>query len=105
MKIIEKLSDMIADEIECAEKYAKCALNYKEDRPTLAETFYRISNEKMAHMALLHGQVAAIIDEYRKKNGEPPEGMKMLYEILHRKHIEHAAAVKGMLALYKENIK
>ena len=41
-------------------------------------------------------------DEYRKKNGEPPEAMKTLYEILHRKHIEHAAAVKGMLALYKE---
>jgi hypothetical protein len=28
--------------------------------------------------------------------------MKTLYDILHRKHIEHAAAVKGMLALYKE---
>ena len=29
-------------------------------------------------------------------------GMQMMYDILHRKHIEHAAAVKGMLALYKE---
>ena len=33
---------------------------------------------------------------------EKPEVMATLYEILHRKHIEHAAAVKGMLALYKE---
>lgn len=40
--------------------------------------------------------------EDRKKEGEPPEVMKTLYEILHRKHIEHADAVKGMLALYKE---
>ena len=103
MKIIEKLSDMIADEIECAEKYAKCALMHKEDMPALAETFYRIANEKMGHMTLLHTQVAAIIDNYRKEKGEPPEGMKMLYEILHRKHIEQAAAVKGMLALYKES--
>ena len=105
MKIIEKLSDKISKEIECAEEYVKCALYYKEERPTLAETFYRISNEKMNHMALLHAQVVAIIEEYRKKEGEPPEAMKILYEILHKKHIEHAAAVKGMLALYKENIK
>lgn len=102
MKIIEKLSDMIETEIECAEKYAKCALEHKDDMPQLAETFYRIANDKMGHMSLLHTQVAAIIDEYRKKEGEPPEGMKTLYEILHRKHIEHAAAVKGMIALYKE---
>lgn len=103
MKIIEKLSDMIANEIECAEKYAKCALEYKEERPQLAEVLYKISNDKMAHMGLLHTQVATIIDEYRKKNGEPPEGMKVLYDILHRKHIEQAAAVKSMLSLYKES--
>ena len=105
MKIIEKLSDKIADEIASAECYAKCALEYKEERPQLAETFYRIANEKMNHMGLLHTQVATIIDEYRKSKGEPPQGMQTLYEILHRKHIEQAAAVKGMLALYKENIK
>lgn len=103
MKIIEKLSDKIACEIESAEEYARCALQYKEERPQLAETFYRIANEKLAHMTLLHGQVVTIIDEYKKEKGEPPEAMKMLYEILHRRHIEHAATVKGMLALYKES--
>lgn len=102
MKIIEKLSDKIADELDDAEEYAKCALNYKEERPALAEVFYRIANEEITHMNLLHGQVVTIIDEYRKTKGEPPEAMKTLYEILHRKHIEHAAAVKGMLSLYKE---
>lgn len=102
MKIIEELSDKIADEIECAEQYARCALMHKEDNPQLAETYYKIASEKMAHMGLLHTQVVSIIDDYRKKKGEPPEGMKVLYDILHRKHIEHAAAVKGMLALYKE---
>ena len=102
MKIIEELSDKIADEIECAEQYARCALMHKEDNPQLAETYYKIASEKMGHMNLLHTQVVSIIDDYRKKKGEPPEGMKVLYDILHRKHIEHAAAVKGMLALYKE---
>ena len=102
MKIIEKLSDMINKEIECAEKYARCALEYKEEYPQIAETFYRISNEKMGHMTLLHTQVVAIIDNYRKTKGEPPEAMQTLYNILHKRNIEQAAAVKGMLALYKE---
>lgn len=102
MKIIEKLSDKIAEEIQDAEDYAMCALKYKEERPALAEVFYRISNEEMTHMNLLHGQVVMIIDEYKKQKGEPPEAMKTLYDILHHKHIEHAATVKGMLSLYKE---
>ena len=42
-----------------------------------------------------------IPEEYKKKNGDPPEAMKMIYDILHEKHIENAAAVKGMLSLYK----
>ena len=102
MKIIEKISDMIENEIEEAEKYAKCALTYKDERPQLADVFYRIGLEKISHIGLLHGQVVSIIDEYRKSKGEPPEAMKTLYDILHKKHIEHLAAVKGMLSLYKE---
>ncbi len=102
MKIIEQLSDQISNEIACAEKYARCALEKKEDYPQLSEVYYKIAGEKMGHMTLLHNQVAAIIDEYKKTKGEVPEAMKILYDILHKKHIEQAAAVKGMLALYKD---
>lgn len=103
MRIIEQLSDKIAKEIDCAEEYAKCALMYKDERPLLAEVYYRIANEKISHMNLLHDQVISIIDEYRKEKGDPPEAMQLLYDILHRKHIDHVAAVKGMLSLYKES--
>lgn len=103
MRIIEQLSDKIAKEIDCAEEYAKCALMYKDERPLLAEVYYRIANEKISHMNLLHDQIISIIDEYRKEKGDPPEAMQLLYDILHRKHIDHVAAVKGMLSLYKES--
>lgn len=33
MKIIEKLSDKITEEVDCAENYIKCALEYKETYP------------------------------------------------------------------------
>jgi ferritin len=101
MEIIKELSEMIEEEIEDAGKYAKCALHYKESRPALADVFYKLANEELGHMNALHGQVVAIIDEYKKKNGEPPEAMKMIYDILHDKHVANTAAVKGMLSLYK----
>lgn len=101
MKLIQELSEMIEEEIADAGKYAKCALEYKEKNPSLADTFYKLSNEELGHMNALHTQVVSIIDKYRKEKGDPPEAMLMLYDIFHKKHIANTAAVKGMLSLYK----
>ena len=103
MKIIEKLSRMIEEEIGDAEKYIRCALMYKEDKDMrdVAELFFRLANEEMTHMSMLHNQVTTLIDNYRKMEGDPPENMTMLYEILHRKHIDDAATVKAMISMYK----
>ena len=101
MKLIEKLSDMIEEELCDAEKYIKCAMNYKEDRTQLAATFFRISNEEMGHANLLHDQVEALITEYRKEHGDPPEKMLAVYEYLHNKQIEKATEIKSMQAIYR----
>ena len=102
MKIIQLLSEYIEEEIDDAIKYAKMALEYEDEYPALAETVSKISEEEMKHMTMLHGQVANIISEYRKKNGDPPEAMQMLYDIMHRKHIEHAAEARAYQMMYKE---
>lgn len=101
MKKIQELSEMIEEEIEDATKYAKCAIKEKDNNSSLAETFFKLANEELGHMASLHAQVVAIIDDYRKKNGDPPESMLKLYEIMHSKHISNAAIAKGLLFLYK----
>lgn len=101
MKLIEKLSAMVDEEIEDAYKYAKCALNQKESRPSLADVLYRISDEEMRHMNLLHNQIVEIIEEYRRENGEPPEAMTAVYEFLHERQITKAAEVRALQGMYK----
>lgn len=101
MKIIEKLSEYIDEEINDAMKYAKCANMYKDENAALADMFIRLAEEEMKHMMTLHNQVVIIIEDYRRKNGEPPEAMKTVYDILHRRHIDKAAEAKAAISMYK----
>ena len=68
MKIIEKLSNHIEEEIKDAACYAKMAIEYKTEYPALAETLYSLSVEEMGHMTSLHEEVVRIIDKYKKES-------------------------------------
>ena len=103
MKLIEKLSGMIEDEIDDAEKYARCALKEKEAHRSLAEVFYTLSTEELRHMSALHGEVVKLIEDYRREHGDPPEHMQLLYDMLHEKHIDHVADVKVMQNTFRES--
>ena len=101
MKLIKELSEMIAEEVEGAECYAKKALMFKEDRPDLAKTFFTLANEELGHVNMLHAAVVKMIEEYRSEHGEPPAGMLAVYDYLHEKQIANVAKVRGMLSEYK----
>ena len=101
MQLISKLCDMIEDELDDAEKYARCALKHKETHPTLATVFNRLSIEELGHMNSLHEQVVSLINEYKKEHGDPPERMQGVYDYLHQKFMDRANEVKILQGLFK----
>ena len=52
---------------------------------------------------MLHNEVVKIIEEYRKKEGEPPATMMAVYEYVHQKHIERLAEAHRYQDIFKSH--
>lgn len=102
MKLIKKLSRMIEEEIRDAEKYARCAIERKEDRPELARTFVQLAEQELGHMQMLHNAVVQLIEEQRRTQGEPPAGMMEAYDLIHEWQMEHAEEAQALIRRAKE---
>jgi ferritin len=103
MKIIKILSEQISEEICDAKKYAKMALEYKDEYPDLSRDLYSLSMQEMDHRTILHNRVTEMIKRYREEHGEPPADMLAVYDYLHKQQIEKALEVKSLQAMYKES--
>lgn len=104
MKIIKELSEMIDEELEGAENYAKMAAHYRVENPSLASVFYEISTQEMRHVTMLHDEVAKVIKAHRETHGEPPAAMMAIYDWEHKKQIEKANRVKVMQGQYRGEV-
>ena len=102
MVAIEEASNNISDELGDAGKYAKLALEFKDQYRSLADTYFTLSNEEMRHQQLLHNEVVKLIDEYRRTKGEPPAAMLAVYDYLHKQAIDKAEKVRRYQAMYKD---
>lgn len=102
MKIINKLSEYISEEVSDAKRYAECAVKYKTEYPELSKLFLALSGEEMGHMDRLHKAVVGMIEKYRREQGEPPANMLSVYEYLHEKQIEQATEVRMIQEMYNK---
>ncbi|MEG2541103.1 MAG: hypothetical protein RSB59_04985 [Clostridia bacterium] len=104
-KIINKLVELISEEIEGAEEYAKLANFYKMDRLELARDFATKAEEELKHALCWHEWVVKEIElkkvELKNKGEEVPLKMLVRYEIEHENFIEEYNEVKRELAIYK----
>lgn len=102
MKLIELLSEHIEDELEDAETYINLALEYKETDPEIAQLFSKLSQEEMTHMDALHKRVVACIEKYKQTKGEAPEGMKALYDFVHKREIAQAEKITNLQNMFRK---
>lgn len=102
MKKIEMLVDLIEEELDGACSYIKLAHEYKDKDMDMANMFYRMSNDEMTHMDMLHKRVVETIMAYKREHGEPPAEMEAVYNHLHKRHIEKAEKIVNMQNMYKK---
>lgn len=103
MKLIKDLEELIEDEICDVKKYAKMAVELKDENPSLAQVLYTISTQEDSHQASIHTEVVKIINEYKRTKGEPPAAMMAVYDFMHKRHIENIAEARRFQDMYRNN--
>jgi len=100
MQVIKCLSEDIEATLDAAEDEIKKAIMYKNDYPIAAKAFYNKSVMLMDSIKSQHDAVVSLIDGYRKEKGEPPAPMMAIYNYMHERHINKAAAIKNLQDMY-----
>lgn len=103
MKLIQKLTERIDEEIGDVKYYAKLAAEVKDEHPTLAQVLYNISTQEDGHQAAIHNEVVNIIEQHRRTHGEPPAAMMAVYDYLHKRSIEKLAEARRYQEIYKKS--
>lgn len=100
MKLIEKMSDQIEEEICDARKYIECALKLKENYQQISKMYYDLANEEIKHAEKIHEAVMELIEDYKEQHDAPPSHMMYVYQYLHDKHVDREQEVKILIGSY-----
>ena len=100
MKVIECIFNDIEATMDMAEDNAKKAIMYKNEYSLAAKSFYTKSVTLMDSIKGQHDAVVALIEAYKKESGDPPAPMLAIYNYMHTRHINKAAAIKNLQDMY-----
>jgi Rubrerythrin. len=101
MELVKCIVDMIDEEIEGAENYAKFAVREKNSNPTLSKVFADLASDELRHVDTLHAEVVNLIKRLKEKGTVIPDAMLDLYNWLHLKAVEEVTEIKSILAEVK----
>lgn len=94
MREIEKIVDQIHDEIEGAENYYRCAIDYKETNSTIANTYIDLAQVELTHVDKLHSIVVSLINKAKETRKVIPTGMLEIWDWQHKKIVEEVEELK-----------
>ena len=57
------MPELIAEEAQDAMKYARLALEHREDHPDLAEMFMKLSGEELHHMQMISDKLSSLVSD------------------------------------------
>lgn len=75
---IEKIADMISEEICDIKKYTECASMMKEEYPDIAEVMYTIGTQEEKHMEMLEDLMDKIVAKQKDTTGGVTPEMNVL---------------------------
>lgn len=101
MQEIKEIVCDIKHELKGADKFAAEAVKHKDMYPALAAVYYRMANDKLDHVDMLHKEAVAMIDKASRSGVEVPKGMREIWTWYHDMMIEDAADIRRMLDMYK----
>lgn len=102
MEEVKRIVHQAREEIRDADKYARCALHYKIERPEFSRTYQNLASAELEHMMMLHNLVGTLIEEDRRTTGEPTPGMAEAYELIHDWQMDDVNEVKNLLQSARE---
>lgn len=102
MKVIKCLSENIECTLDAAEENIKKAIKFKDEFPVAAKAFYTQSTILMDSIKGQHDAIVTLIEAYKKEKGEPPAPMMAIYNYMHERQINQAAAIKSLQEMYNK---
>lgn len=101
MKQIKTIVKDIKEEVEGATHYAKLAIQYKDTDKALADAYYSMANQELAHADLLHAQAVRMIKAYQATGKEVPVAVQAVWDFEHEMQVDDVSKVKTLLSMYK----
>ena len=103
MKILKDMIEKAHDTMEEVEWYGEKALYYKSEHKSIADTYNKIAEMHITIYDMLHKEMVALIDEYKRMGHTPPPEMLAIWNYEHEKLIKEFAEAKIMVEEYKKS--